>query len=420
MAKAGDKVGEAFVTLGLDKSPFLMDMDSVHKSFESSLKTMSGMASAAGKAMLGALGLTGGAAGTLAFFEKMGDSLKPFQDLAAAAGRIGVEFSKVEADVDKYLPGWRELVNLSREEGAALAVLAMRQGQVGEEMNKTVTQAIILAKQGGKGAKGISEMVDRLARGKRGEMVRFEDVGAFGPAGGLVSQNVAAAERLAGQAEPLVRSQMKFPSAKVGKVKPYLSDLTAGFFEFAEEIILDREQAKTVDMAKGVLEAMRPGAPSTAGGRAASVAKALAKMRTRDVGEEIVAGAEAAVQAQQGWRRHVSDAFERFMVASTVGAAGVMGAGLRLLDPTEYPRLLRERSSGRQDLLSEQTSFQDAAAEVGSGGFTGDERQRRLRGGTPSTPFTEDELGAKLDRNAEATEKLANEMHEALSLLRIR
>jgi hypothetical protein len=227
--KAGSKVGEAFVELGLDTNPLVNSLKSAQATFASTLKTMSTQASKFGSAlgkglglggMLGAGGLAGGLALAVQKGLAMEDALKKLGFAANFAGRDG---AKLLQFVDGLLPSMRELYPATVNQNRAIGALGTTYGKAGEELRQFMRQSFALAQRTGDDPVATAlKYAEALRRPGPGTLSQF---GIPEMAPGTTPRDIR--EHLIAvvkSTEAAAKEAMALPSQKIALVKAKVSD----------------------------------------------------------------------------------------------------------------------------------------------------------------------------------------------------
>lgn len=244
--KAGNKAGEAFVEIGLDKNPLVRSLASVQTTFTSVLASMATQAGKFSKSLGGGLGLSGllgggGLAGGFALALKEGLALEEgLKLLAFAAQRTGKDGRKLREFVDGLLPSMRELTPLTLNQLRAMAALGTVYGKTGEELKKFLRQSAALAQVTGDDPVATAEKFAKaLRRPGPGTLSQF-GIPELAPGPGTTAKAIQ--ERLlafVNSLEDAARASLGLPSERLDSVKKIVKDWFAALGTAAIEAAFD-------------------------------------------------------------------------------------------------------------------------------------------------------------------------------------
>lgn len=239
---AGDKVGEAWVALGLDESPYVTGMHAMHRKFEADLKTMGGQASAFGKGLMAKLGFAGlaGGGGLLGFGaavnKLLGDYakiMKPFERAVPTLGAVGMDYKDYLADLEKAGPYIAKYVAMTRGERAELQRLAAQFGLTGEAAKEFHELSIGAATGTEKSVLDAARALSELMKGRKVDISGFE---MYPPAEGWVQDYLNTFKAVAKSRMPAAKELAKLPHHVIDRqVKVPLLDLKDAAIEWMVE-----------------------------------------------------------------------------------------------------------------------------------------------------------------------------------------
>ncbi len=240
--KAGSKVGEAFIELGLDQAPLAKALASAQTTFRSSLQTMGQQATKFARGVGGKLGFAGigGAAGLgAAFAVGLNAALElegGIERLALAARVAGVPFADLNRAVEESLPSMKQLGTATHKQAMEITRLGRQYGFAGDELQNFNELAVTFASFTGKDPVAAAGLLRDALKGEGGAA---KALGVLTAREALPATVSAATLDLGAKLRPGARAAGKLPSRVKGGIGAGISDLFSAISEATLEAALD-------------------------------------------------------------------------------------------------------------------------------------------------------------------------------------